>query len=78
VPVNMPLFGPTMEMGTVERWLKTPGDPVRRGEAIAEIFTDKVTMEMEAMVSGTLIEILQPDGAEVPVGSPIAIIEDGS
>jgi pyruvate dehydrogenase E2 component (dihydrolipoamide acetyltransferase) len=74
----MPMFEATMETGIVERWLKMAGDPVQRGEAIAEISTDKVTMEMEALVSGTLVEILERDGAEVPVGTPIGIIEDGS
>lgn len=70
----MPKLGDTMEEGTVARWLKKPGDPVREGEAIAEIETEKSVMEMYAYESGTLTEIYLPEGKTVPVGTPIAYL----
>ena len=71
----MPNLGQGMESGTIVRWLKEVGDPVRRGEGVAEIETDKATLEMEAMVSGTLIEIAVGAGSEVAVGDVIAYVE---
>jgi pyruvate dehydrogenase E2 component (dihydrolipoamide acetyltransferase) len=64
-----------METGKVGSWLKQVGDSVERGEPIAEIETDKTTVEMEAMASGTLVEILVEAGSEADVGKPIAVIE---
>jgi len=75
VPVEMPNLGYDMEQGRLSAWLKQPGESVSRGEAIAEIETDKTTIEMEALVSGTLVEILCEDGADAPVGAVIAYIE---
>ncbi|MGQ9698839.1 MAG: biotin/lipoyl-containing protein, partial [Armatimonadota bacterium] len=72
--LTMPKLGDTMEEGTVARWLKKPGDPVREGEAIAEIETEKSVMEMYAYESGTLTEIYLPEGKTVPVGTPIAYL----
>ena len=77
IEVTMPNLGYDMETGTVQSWLKQVGDTVERGEPIAEIETDKTTVEMEAMASGTLVEILCEAGSEASVGTAIAIIEDG-
>lgn len=73
-PVIMPKFEMAQETGTVIRWLKGEGDPVEKGEAILEVETDKVTMEVEAPASGTLVGIQAEAGAVVPVGQPIAHI----
>jgi pyruvate dehydrogenase E2 component (dihydrolipoamide acetyltransferase) len=67
-----------MSEGTVGRWLKKPGDTVADGEIIAEIETDKATMELQSFESGTLQKILIPEGQTVPIGEPIAIIGDGA
>ena len=75
VDVTMPNLGYDMEEGKIAGWLKAVGDRVERGEAIAEIETDKATVEMEAMAAGTLAEIVQDEGATVPVGDVIAILE---
>lgn len=72
--VIMPKAGMAMETGTILRWLKKVGDPVTVGEPILEIQTDKVAMEVEAEVSGFLIEILHKEGDEVPVTTPIGTI----
>jgi pyruvate dehydrogenase E2 component (dihydrolipoamide acetyltransferase) len=78
IPIEMPKLGYDMETGVVAGWLKQVGDAIQRGDAIAEIETDKSTVEMEALASGTLAEIVHAAGAEVPVGEPIAFIEDGT
>ena len=77
--ILMPALSPTMEQGTLAKWLKREGDSVRSGDVIAEIETDKATMEVEAVDEGTLAKILVPDGTEnVAVNTPIAVIaEDG-
>lgn len=71
----MPALGYDMESGTISAWHKRPGDSVARGEVLAEIDTSKATVEMEALASGTLVEILCEEGVEVPVGTPIAYLE---
>jgi pyruvate dehydrogenase E2 component (dihydrolipoamide acetyltransferase) len=73
--VTMPNLGYDMEEGKIASWLKKVGDTVERGEAIAEIETDKATVEMEAMASGTLAEIVAEEGATVAVGAVIARLE---
>ena len=78
IPIEMPKLGYDMETGKVGGWLKRVGDTITRGEVIAEIETDKSTVEMEATASGTLIEIVHEAGADVPVGEPIAYLEDGA
>jgi pyruvate dehydrogenase E2 component (dihydrolipoamide acetyltransferase) len=78
IPVEMPKLGYDMEAGRIGRWLKGPGDDVRRGDVIAEIETEKSTVDMEATSSGTVAEIVHDAGAEVAVGEPIAWLEDGS
>jgi pyruvate dehydrogenase E2 component (dihydrolipoamide acetyltransferase) len=77
VDVTMPKLGYDMEEGTVAAWLKEVGDSVARGEPIAEIETDKTTVEMESLASGTLAEIVEPSGSTVAVGVVIAILETG-
>ena len=77
VEVTMPNLGYSMEQGRVSRWLKEPGDRVERGEAVAEIETDKTTIEMEALVSGVLVEVVCPPGDDAAVGAVIAFIETG-
>ena len=78
IAIEMPKLGYDMETGVVSSWLKQVGDTVARGEAIAEVETDKTTVEMESVAAGTLVEIVHDAGVEVPVGQPIAYLEDGS
>jgi len=73
--VLMPNLGYDMESAKVTAWLKQVGDPVRRGEPIAEIETDKTNIEMESLLDGTLVEIVVEAGAEAAVGEVIAFIE---
>lgn len=72
--VVMPQMGYDMDAGTLLRWLKNVGDQVERGDAIAEIETDKVNIEIEAFDAGVLRKTLITEGQSVPVGEPIAII----
>lgn len=73
--VLMPALSPTMEEGKLAKWLKKEGDPVKSGDVLAEIETDKATMEVEAVDDGTLTKILVPGGTEkVAVNTPIAVI----
>jgi pyruvate dehydrogenase E1 component beta subunit len=71
----MPALSPTMEKGNLAKWLKKEGEPIKSGDVIAEIETDKATMEVEATDEGTLGKILVPEGTQdVPVNTPIATI----
>jgi pyruvate dehydrogenase E2 component (dihydrolipoamide acetyltransferase) len=72
--VVMPKLSPTMEEGQIGRWLKKEGDKVSSGEPIAEIETDKASMEMQALATGTLRKILLNEGDTAPLGQVIAII----
>ena len=75
IQVLMPALSPTMEKGNLAKWLKKEGDPVKSGDVIAEIETDKATMEVEAVDEGTLGKILVAEGTEdVPVNQPIAVL----
>ncbi|MFO1134627.1 MAG: pyruvate dehydrogenase complex E1 component subunit beta [Rhodoblastus sp.] len=77
MPTNilMPALSPTMEEGTLAKWLKAEGDTIKSGDVIAEIETDKATMEVEAVDEGVLAKILIPAGTEaVKVNTPIAVI----
>ncbi|MEI9916155.1 MAG: pyruvate dehydrogenase complex E1 component subunit beta [Methylovirgula sp.] len=75
VDILMPALSPTMEQGKLSKWLKKEGDQVSAGDVIAEIETDKATMEVEAVDEGTLAKIIVPEGTEnVAVNSPIAVI----
>lgn len=69
----MPKLSPTMEEGQIARWLKQEGEAFKNGETLAEVDTDKATMEMTALKDGTLLKILHADGETVPLGDPIAI-----
>src|SRR5215211_3470389 len=77
MPINilMPALSPTMEKGNLAKWLKKEGEKVKPGDVIAEIETDKATMEVEAVDEGTLAKIIVPEGtADVPVNQPIAVL----
>ncbi|MDR3407302.1 MAG: pyruvate dehydrogenase complex E1 component subunit beta [Methylovirgula sp.] len=75
VDILMPALSPTMEQGKLTKWLKKEGDSVRAGDVLAEIETDKATMEVEAVDEGTLAKIIVPEGTEnVAVNSPIGVI----
>src|SRR5512134_2277244 len=75
VQILMPALSPTMEKGNLAKWLKKEGDTVKSGDVIAEIETDKATMEVEAVDEGTLGKILVPEGtADVAVNTPIAVL----
>ena len=74
--VIMPKLSPTMEEGQLSRWLKKEGDKVSMGEPLAEIDTDKATMEMQALGSGVLRKILIQEGESAPLGQMIAIIAE--
>src|SRR5438874_568175 len=77
MPTNilMPALSPTMEKGNLTRWLKKEGDKVKSGDVIAEIETDKATMEYEAVDDGTLAKIVVPEGAQdIAVNSVIAVL----
>ncbi len=74
--VVMPKLSPTMEEGQLSRWLKKEGDKVSMGEPLAEIDTDKATMEMQALGSGVLRKILIQEGESAPLGQLIAVIGD--
>ena len=79
IKILMPALSPTMTEGNLAKWLKNEGDPVKAGDVIAEIETDKATMEVEAVDEGTLGKILVPGGTEgVKVNEPIALLlEEG-
>jgi pyruvate dehydrogenase E2 component (dihydrolipoamide acetyltransferase) len=77
MPINilMPALSPTMEKGNLSKWLKKEGDPVKSGDVIAEIETDKATMEFEAVDEGTMGKILVPEGTQdVAINAPIAVL----
>jgi pyruvate dehydrogenase E2 component (dihydrolipoamide acetyltransferase) len=79
INILMPALSPTMTEGTLARWLKNEGDVIKAGDVIAEIETDKATMEVEAVDEGVLEKILVPGGtANVAVNAPIAVLNDGS
>lgn len=72
----MPNLGHTMETGNVSEWLKQPGDPVVRGDTVALVESDKVTVEIEAPADGVLLRVLTDAGQEVPPGSVLALVGD--
>src|SRR5688500_13911316 len=79
ISITMPALSPTMEEGNLSKWLVKEGDTVKAGDIIAEIETDKATMEVEAVDEGVVGTLLVPEGAEgVKVNSVIAmLLEDG-
>src|ERR1700719_325328 len=75
IHILMPALSPTMEKGNLAKWLKKEGDKVKSGDVIAEIETDKATMEVEAVDEGTLAKIVVPEGTQdVPVNEVIAVL----
>ncbi|MBD3747572.1 MAG: E3 binding domain-containing protein, partial [Sphingopyxis terrae] len=75
IELKMPALSPTMEEGTLAKWLVKEGDSVQSGDLLAEIETDKATMEFEAVDEGTIAQILIPEGTDnVKVGTVIAVI----
>src|SRR5690242_6713659 len=78
VEITMPQLSDTMEEGTVVKWLKKEGDKVKSGEVIAEVETDKATMEMESFESGTIEKIVVKEGEKAQVGKPIALLSGKS
>src|SRR6187399_2531401 len=75
IQVLMPALSPTMEKGNLAKWLKKEGDTVKSGDVIAEIETDKATMEVEAVDEGTLAKIVVAEGTtDVPVNQVIAVL----
>src|SRR5947199_577850 len=79
IEIRMPALSPTMTEGNLTRWLKKEGDEVHSGDVIAEIETDKATMEYEAVDEGRLGKIIVPEGAQgIKVNEPIALLlEEG-
>lgn len=76
VDITMPQLSDTMSEGTILNWLKQEGDAVKRGEALAEVATDKADLEIESFHEGTLLKICAPKGTTVKVGSIIAVVGD--
>ncbi|UDQ88925.1 biotin/lipoyl-binding protein, partial [Xanthobacter autotrophicus] len=75
IEILMPALSPTMEKGNLAKWLKKEGDTVKSGDVLAEIETDKATMEVESIDEGVLAKILVPEGSQdVPVNQLIAIL----
>ncbi|MFN3288078.1 MAG: biotin/lipoyl-containing protein, partial [Sphingomonadaceae bacterium] len=75
--IKLPAMSPTMEEGTLARWLVAEGEAVKAGQVLAEIETDKATMELEADTPGTVARLLVPGGTDgVKVGTPIALIAE--
>src|SRR6266516_1104164 len=74
-PITMPQLGESVTEGMIARWLKAEGDHVEREESLVEIVTDKVNAEMPSPVAGTLVRIIAPEGATIPVGGELAQIE---
>lgn len=75
VEVLLPQWGMGMSEGTITAWLKSIGDTVAEDEALADIEAEKVTETLEAPASGTLVEILVPEGDTVEVRTPVAVID---
>src|SRR5215475_14199347 len=77
VNILMPALSPTMEKGNLAKWLKKEGDKIKPGDVIAEIETDKATMEYESIDEGTLAKIVVPEGTQdVPVNQLIAVLAE--
>lgn len=72
--ITMPQLSDTMTEGTLVKWLVKEGDAVKSGQIVAEVETDKATMEMESFESGTLAQIVVKEGEKVPVGGRLAVV----
>ena len=78
IAIEMPKLGYDMESGKIGSWVKQVGDTVARGDVLAEIETEKSTVDMESTAAGTLVEIVAEAGAELPVGEVIGYLDDGA
>src|SRR5687767_14926088 len=72
--IEMPKLSDTMTVGTLVKWLKKEGDAVKSGDMLAEVETDKATMELESFFDGTLLKIFAPGGSQVALGAPLCAI----
>jgi pyruvate dehydrogenase E2 component (dihydrolipoamide acetyltransferase) len=72
--IEMPKLSDTMTVGTLVKWLRQEGDAVKAGDMLAEVETDKATMELESFFTGTLLKIYAPDGSQVAIGAPLCAI----
>src|SRR5690606_15698966 len=72
--VELPRLSDTMEEGVIAKWHISEGDKVKRGQVIADIETDKATMEFESFDAGTVLKIVAPEGETLPLGAPIAVL----
>ena len=72
----MPKLSDTMTVGTVVKWHKQVGDEVSNGDILAEVETDKATMELENFDDGVLLQLLAEEGDEVEIGKPLAVVEE--
>src|SRR3954470_10931568 len=72
--IDMPKLSDTMTVGTLVKWLKKEGDAVKSGDMLAEVETDKATMELESFFDGTLLKIFAPAGSQVALGAPLCAI----
>ena len=77
ITIELPHVGESVVEGTIGKWLKQPGDAVRRYDPLVEVITDKVTMEVPSPVDGTFLRVLATEGETVPMGAPIAEMETG-
>jgi pyruvate dehydrogenase E2 component (dihydrolipoamide acetyltransferase) len=76
--INMPRLSDTMQEGTIARWVKKQGDQVKKGDVLAEIETDKATMDLESYDEGVLEQILVNEGETAPIGQPVAVVGSGA
>ncbi|MEL0098767.1 MAG: biotin/lipoyl-containing protein, partial [Opitutae bacterium] len=74
--IEMPKLSDTMTVGTVVKWYKQAGEKVVNGDILAEIETDKATMELENFEDGVLLKLLANEGDEIEIGKPLAIVGD--
>ncbi|HLP25262.1 MAG TPA: biotin/lipoyl-containing protein, partial [Acidobacteriota bacterium] len=72
--IDMPKLSDTMSVGTLVKWLKKEGDAVKSGDMLAEVETDKATMELESFFDGTLVKIFAQAGSQVAIGAPLCAI----
>src|SRR5918911_363423 len=75
--VTMPQLGESVTEGTIGKWLKQPGDKIEKYESLAEVITDKVNAEIPSPVAGVIKELKVEEGATVPVGTEILVIDEG-
>src|ERR1700722_16777578 len=72
--IEMPKLSDTMTVGTLVKWLKQEGEVVKNGDMLAEVETDKATMELECFFDGTLLKIFTPAGTQVEIGAPLCAV----